>query len=154
VVAPAVDLDDESVRRPVRVNLVAGHSRVHLGQGEARRPTESFESLLALGAGELRVRVVFLEDEPHHRGLFSGPLDLVRRGGSCQVVEGPGGVGDGQAVVNYGIEGGGAVDTDAVAGSPRLAFDGDVHDLVGSGEAPDRRCRLVAQRSAAREDRR
>jgi hypothetical protein len=56
--------------------------------------------------------------------------------------------------VNDGIEGGGAVDTHAVAGSPGLAFDGDVHDLIAAAEAPDRRRGLMAQGSAAREDRR
>jgi hypothetical protein len=87
--------------------------------------------------------------------LLLRAVELVGGEGSCQVLEGAGGGGEGQAVVNGGIEGEGAVDSDALPGSPRLPFDGDVHlALVRRPESPDRRRAVVAQHDAltARED--
>jgi hypothetical protein len=103
------------------------------------------EPLLVLGARELREAVVVLEDEPHHGRPFRRALDLVSRRGSLEVPEGAGGGGDGQAVVNDGIEGGGAVDSDARARSSAASLHGHVYFIVSLAEAPDRGRRLVAE---------
>ena len=72
-------------------------------------------------------------DEAEDLRLLHGPLVLARAHHPPQVAERPGGGGDGQAVVNGGIEGGGSVDPQAAAGSPsRLASSRGRRGLVSA----------------------
>ena len=97
------------------------------------------EPLLALGARELREAVAVGDHEAEDVRLLACAVELVGGERSRQVLEGPGGGGEGQAVVNGGIEGGGAVDSEAVAGSASPSVTVTCTSRLVWPESPDRR---------------
>ena len=76
VVGPAVELEHERVRRPVHVDLVAGHPHVRAGRRQARRLDQPQEAALGLR-------------EPKYLRLVQRGLDVLAGGG--EVTQRPGG---------------------------------------------------------------
>ena len=155
VVLVAVHLDDQALGRPESVDLPARHAGVHPRQRQPGRLAQRFQPLLALGARELREALFVGDHEAEDVRLLGGAVELVGGERSRQVLEGAGGGGEGQAVVNGGIEGGGAVDSEAGAGAASRRC-GDVDLATSFRESPYSARTLVAQHRAvaAREHRR
>ncbi|HZH25329.1 MAG TPA: hypothetical protein VEY49_10515, partial [Solirubrobacteraceae bacterium] len=170
VVAPAVELDDQSVLRPVRVDLEAVELRVRDRERQAVAGAEVEECCLEVAAGGLCLVLGELSDVLRTRpagaggqqrgdveqvvvfGGLQGARQLAAADAAGEIRQGAGGGGNRDAVLGgdvVGREVEHAVHPDALALAASPANDRDVDPPAGRGPEVEQRSRVsVAQHRA------